>query len=80
MMTCIYFPVVPSACMYMSVRQLSPFCLPGPSPRMPARSYGQAGGPHEAAGGRAGKAAGKRRVDGAGKGEAADGTGARGCA
>jgi hypothetical protein len=65
MMTYIYFPVVPSAYMYMSALQPSP-SLPGPSPRVPARSCGQAGGPREAAGG-AEKGAGKRRPGGPGK-------------
>jgi hypothetical protein len=64
MMTCIYFPVVPSACMYMSVRQLPPFRLPG----LPedAREVVRAGR-RAARGGRrpGGKGAGKRRADGA---------------
>ena len=64
--------------MYIPVRQPPPLPARTSPPRAPARSYGQADGPREAAAGRQEKAGAKggRR---AGKGAVADGIGTRGC-
>ena len=72
-MTCIYFPCGGPlrVCIYLPPNDLPSLPRTSP-PRVPARSYGQAGGPREAAGGGRGKAGAKggRR---AGKGAVADG-------
>ena len=56
----------------------APALPPRPRPRAPARSYGQAGGPREAAGGGPEKAGAKGGRP-AGKGATADGNDSRGC-
>ena len=72
------FPVVSYPCLHISVLQPSSFPARTLPPRVPARSYGQAGGPREAAGDGQGKA-GQKASRRAGKGATADGIGARGC-
>lgn len=65
--------------MYMSVLQPSPFPARTFPARVPARSYGQAGGPREVAGGGR-EGCGQKAAGAAEKGAVADGIGSRGCA
>ena len=84
MMMLYLFPVVPVSCMYMFAPNPPPFLPPAPAfpapnlaPRPPARRYGQAGGPREAAGGGREKVREKGGRP-AGKGATADGNDSRG--